>query len=103
MDIYIVQQGDTIRDIAEKYGVSVQRLITDNSLYSDGRLVVGQALLILRPEVIHTFKDGDTLFSIAEMYNTDVMQLYRNNPLIIGMNNIPVSYTHLTLPTMAVV
>lgn len=90
MDIYIVQQGDTIRDIAEKYGVSVQRLITDNSLYSDGRLVVGQALLILRPEVIHTFKGGDTLFSIAEMYNTDVMQLYRNNPLIIGMNNIPI-------------
>ncbi len=90
MDIYIVQQGDTIRSIARKYGISFQRLITDNSLSSEGQLAVGQALLILRPEVIHTFKDGDTLFSIAAAYDTDIMQLYRNNPLIIGMNNIPI-------------
>ena len=90
MVIYVVKQGDTITGIAEKYGVSVQRLITDNSLSSDGSLVTGQALLILRPEVIHSFRDGDTLFSIAALYNTDVMQLYRNNPLIIGTDNIPV-------------
>ncbi|MBQ5317843.1 MAG: LysM peptidoglycan-binding domain-containing protein [Oscillospiraceae bacterium] len=90
MYIYVTQQGDTISQIAQNYGVSVQRLITDNSLSSDGALVVGQALLILRPEVVHTFRTGDTLFSVAAMYETDVMQLYRNNPLIIGMDNIPV-------------
>ena len=90
MDIYIVKENDTVTKIASEYGISVQRLITDNSLSSDGRLVVGQALLILRPEVIHSFSNGDTLFSIAAMYDTDVMQLYRNNPLIIGTDNIPV-------------
>lgn len=90
MVIYVVKQGDTITGIAEKYGISVQRLITDNSLSSDGFLVTGQALLILRPEIIHSFRNGDTLFSIAASYNTDVMQLYRNNPLIIGTDNIPV-------------
>ena len=84
MDIYIVRQGDTVGAIAEKYGISAQRLITDNSLSSDGRLVVGQALLILHPEIIHVFRDGETLFSVASGYNTDVMQLYRNNPLLIG-------------------
>ena len=90
MNIYIVHQGDTVQKIAEKYSVSVQRLITDNSLSSDGQLVVGQALLILKPEVIHAFRDGDTLSSIAAAYDTDVMQLYRNNPLLIGMNSIPI-------------
>ena len=89
MAIYIVQQGDTITAIAEKYGTSVQRLITDNALTSDGRLVTGQALLILRPEIIHTFEEGETLFSVAARYDTSVMQLYRCNPLIIGMSNIP--------------
>ncbi len=84
MDIYIVKQGDTISTIAEKYGISIQRLITDNSLSSGGQLVVGQALLILHPEIIHTFRDGDTLFSVASKYNKDVMQLYRNNPLLIN-------------------
>ncbi len=90
MDIRIVQVGDTVSGIAEEYGVSVQRLITDNSLSSDGQLVVGQALLILKPEIVHTFNMGDTLFSIAARYDTDVMQLYRNNPLIIGADSIPI-------------
>lgn len=90
MDIYIIKQGDTVSEIAGKYGVSVQRLITDNSLSSDGQLVVGQALLILRPEVVHIFNNGETLFSVAAMYNTSVMQLFRNNPLLIGMEAVPV-------------
>lgn len=90
MDIYSVKQGDTIGSIAKKYGVSVQRLITDNSLSSDGRLVVGQALLILRPEIVHVFREGETLSSVATMYGTDVMQLYRNNPQLIGTVVIPI-------------
>jgi len=90
LDIYIVKENDTASKIASEFGISVQRLITDNSLSSDGRLTVGQALLILRPDIIHIFRDNDTLFSVAAMYGTDVMKLYRNNPLIIGVDNLPV-------------
>ncbi|MGN0674495.1 MAG: glycosyl hydrolase family 18 protein [Oscillospiraceae bacterium] len=89
MEIYVVQQGDTASAIAERFGVSVQRLISDNSLSPDGKLAVGQALLILQTEVSHTFAAGDTLFSIAEAYGTTVMQLYRNNPSLIGAEYIP--------------
>ncbi len=88
MHIYTVRQGDTVTAIASEYGISVQRLITDNSLSSSGELVVGQALLILKPEIVHTFEAGETLFTIAARYNTNVMQLYRNNPLIIGADSI---------------
>ncbi len=80
MDIYIVRSGDTIDAIAKRYGVSVQRLISDNDLDQSGRIVPGQALLILIPEVTYTVRPGDTLYSIAVNYGTTVDALIRNNP-----------------------
>ncbi|MCM1023058.1 MAG: LysM peptidoglycan-binding domain-containing protein [Prevotella sp.] len=85
----MVQPGDTALSIAEKFGISLQRLISDNSLYPSGQLAVGQALLILRPKTVHTFGRGDSLFLIAQTYGTSVMQLYRNNPALIGADYIP--------------
>ncbi|MDE6762300.1 MAG: LysM peptidoglycan-binding domain-containing protein, partial [Oscillospiraceae bacterium] len=103
LEIYTVQAGDTALSIAERFGVSLQRLISDNSLSASGQLAVGQALLILRPETVHTFSRGDTLFSIAETYETSVMQLYRNNPFLIGADYIPegtqIAITFETSPT----
>lgn len=89
MEIYVVQSGDTVFSIAERFGVSRERIISDNALSSSGELTEGQALLILRPETVHTFQRGDTLFSVAEAYGTTVMQLYRNNPFLIGLDFIP--------------
>lgn len=90
MEIYIVKAGDTVSGIAEEFGISVQRLITDNALSSDGQLTPGQALLILKPEIVHTFKEGDSLFSVAELYGTTIMQLYRNNPVLIEKKDIDI-------------
>lgn len=89
LEIYTVQAGDTALSIARRFGISLQRLISDNSLSDSGQLAVGQALLILRPETVHTFAKGDTLFSVASAYGTSVMQLYRNNPFLIGADYIP--------------
>ncbi|MDO5558306.1 MAG: LysM peptidoglycan-binding domain-containing protein [Oscillospiraceae bacterium] len=80
MDIYIVQRGDTINSIARRYGVSVQRLISDNGLDRQGRIVPGQALIVLIPDQIYTVRPGDTLFSIAVRFGTTVDALVRNNP-----------------------
>ncbi len=89
MEIYIVRPGDTVYSIAKKFGVSAQRIVSDNMLAYDRGLAVGQALLILFPEVVHTFRTGETLYSAARMYGTDVMQLLRNNPTLTGMKYIP--------------
>ena len=80
MEIYIVKSGDTISDIARRYGISEQRLISDNGLFQSGQIVPGQALLILIPEVTYTVRPGDTLYSIAVNYGTTVYELIRNNP-----------------------
>ncbi len=83
MEIYVVQRGDTIRAIANRYGVSQSRILSDNGLSPQQTLVVGQALLILFPEEIYTVRPGDSLFSIAQRFGTTTAQLRRNNPELI--------------------
>lgn len=46
MEIYVVQQGDTVSGIAAAYGVSTDTVIFDNQLVPPYSLAVGQALLI---------------------------------------------------------
>ncbi|MEG1204806.1 MAG: LysM peptidoglycan-binding domain-containing protein [Angelakisella sp.] len=81
--IHVVQKGDTVWGIARHYGVSVQRIITDNGLASLPYLVIGQALIILIPKTVHTVKPGETLYSIAAMYGITVMTLLQKNPNLI--------------------
>lgn len=83
-----MQSGDTVYSIAQKYSVSVERVVSDNALDPNRELVLGQALLILRPKVVHTFRRGESLFSIAESYGTSLLALYRNNPSLIGQEYI---------------
>ncbi|ABX42024.1 glycosyl hydrolase family 18 protein [Lachnoclostridium phytofermentans] len=83
MEIHVVKPGDSVLSIANQYGVSVQRLIFDNEIYTPENLVVGQALLILHPTKIYQVKPGDTLYSIAQDFQVSVISLIRNNPYII--------------------
>lgn len=46
MEIYVVNAGDTVDDIALKYGVNVENIIFDNQLVYPYELAVGQSLLI---------------------------------------------------------
>ena len=46
MEIYVVQPGDTVNEIAEAYGNSAEQIIFDNQLLNPYELAVGQALFI---------------------------------------------------------
>lgn len=83
MEIYIVQQGDSIYSIANKYGVTADKLVQDNGLIHPYNLVVGQALVIAFPKQTHIVQQGDTLQGIADTYQVSVMLLLRNNPFLI--------------------
>lgn len=85
--IYVVKEGDTIDSISSQFGISRSRLIYDNQIYA-GRVVTGQALLILEPSVVHTVEAGDTLTSIAREYGTSVQSLVRKNPYLLNEVNL---------------
>jgi spore germination protein len=82
MDIHVVQFGETIDTIAEQYGVSAQKIISDNELINPYRLVIGQTIVITYPEKTYTVQEGDTLISIADSNGISVIQLLRNNSFL---------------------
>ncbi len=93
MIIYVVQPGDTLDSIAREYGVPLSRLISQNELNEDGKITVGQTIVILYPEQVYTVQQGDTLEGIAESYGVSVNQLLRNNPILKGTDNLFVGQT----------
>ena len=88
MDIHVVQPGDTIYQLAQQYGVPMERLLQDNQLPDPSQLVVGQTIVVQYPELTHTVRAGDSLYSIAQMHNTTAVQLLRNNPSLHGRDLI---------------
>ncbi|HBT39854.1 MAG: Peptidase M23B [Thermotoga sp. 50_1627] len=78
---YIVQQGDTLYDIARKFKVSPSTILDWNSI-NPLRLSPGQRLLIPQPEgVMYIVKKGDTLYSIAKSFFTTVSDIKMANDL----------------------
>ncbi len=78
--IYVVQSGDTLSEIAEKFGISVNTIKWENNLDSN-TLRVGKELRILPVTgVLHTVRKGDTISSIAKRYDVPVdnIKLYNN-------------------------
>lgn len=80
MLIHIVKAGDTLYRIALLYHVPVSRIISDNGLFYPYTLVIGQALIIVQPDVMHTVRSGESPYSIATRYGITVQELYQNNP-----------------------
>ncbi len=79
MTIHVVQAGETVGTIAERYGVDPTRLAADNEVPPDGALAVGQTLVLRFPRILHTVRQGETLSSIAASYGITVRQLWQNN------------------------
>lgn len=66
---YVVQAGDTIVAIAERFGVSIETILWENNLSAKGLIRPGQQLAILPVTgVTHTVKRGDTISKIAKRY-----------------------------------
>jgi len=76
---YLVRQGDTLSEIAEMFGVSVNTVIWANDLKSKN-IRAGQELVILPISgVRHAVKSGDTLNSLAKKYKADLDDILSYN------------------------
>ena len=88
MDIYLVKPGDTLYHIAHQFHVPMDQLIQDNTLYHPERLVVGQALVVRRPERTRGVQAGENLRTIAEEVGLSIGALLRQNLTLHGKEQI---------------
>lgn len=79
LDTYIVQKGDTIGEIADKYNVSVNTIRWANDV-KGSTLKVGQELVILPfTGIRYTVKNGGTIADIVKKYGGDAYGAARYN------------------------
>ncbi len=81
MDIYVVQPGDSLYQIAQRFGVSPDLIFEANELQDLPYLVVGQALVIPTTEVSYTVRSGDSLWTIAQKNGTTPEKIAQANGL----------------------
>ncbi len=75
-ELYTVQDGDIILDIANRFGVSQDAIITLNNLRSTRTMRVGQILKIPSIDgILYTAQNGDTPESIANQYRVSLEKI----------------------------
>jgi spore germination protein len=79
LDIHVVQPGDSLYKIAQRYGVSADEIYRANELSDIPFLVVGQTLVIPTREITHTVAPGESLFTIARRYGTTTSSIIALN------------------------
>ncbi|MCG5250236.1 peptidoglycan DD-metalloendopeptidase family protein [Brevibacillus agri] len=80
--VYAVRQGDTLSGIAERYGLTLKKLVEMNKISNPHLLSVGMKLIITKDEVTHMVKRGETLDYIARRYGVSRELLLERNPLL---------------------
>lgn len=96
VDTHIVQPGETMYDIAQRYGVQLDRLMERNRMQPGEQPAEGEIIKLrgwkvreaprIQPSVnpgveYHTVVTGDTLWNISRRYNTTVEVLRQLNNL----------------------
>lgn len=79
---YDVRPGDTLADLAKRFGVSQSALLWNNGLESPEQLGAGQRVTILPTHgVLHLIRPGETAAQIAERYGARLVDLVEANGL----------------------
>jgi spore germination protein len=77
---YTVQRGDWLSRIAQRFGVTVQSIVTANAIANPSLIYAGQSLYIpCQVTVVHIVQAGERLSTIAPRYNTTVSAIVRAN------------------------
>src|SRR5689334_6747450 len=80
--VHTVEPGETLRSIADLYGVSPRTVLAANSIDDADVLHVGQQLTVPSVDgVLHTVADGETLGGIATTFGVSTSDLISANAL----------------------
>ena len=79
---YVVEPGDNLSSIAEKFGISLNTVLWANDLSQNSTIKLGKKLIILPVSgVIHYVKKDDTISELAATYKADVKEIIEFNEL----------------------
>ena len=79
---YLVEEGNSLWGISEKFNVSLDTLLWANNLNKNSYLQLGQKLIILPVSgVLHHVKAGDTISDIAKKYKGKTEEIIAFNNL----------------------
>ncbi|MDD5040298.1 MAG: peptidoglycan DD-metalloendopeptidase family protein [Patescibacteria group bacterium] len=79
---YIVEGGDTVSSIAQKFGISTNTILWENKLGPRDYIKPGNKLTILPASgVSHQVQSGDTVDKIAKKYKVDANSILEYNKL----------------------
>ncbi len=79
---YVVQPGETVSVIAERFNISKETILAANDLVSANLLREGERLNILTTDgAIHRVQRGESLWDIARMYRADLDQIVEMNEI----------------------
>ncbi len=82
VETYIVEEGDVLGSISEKFGLSLSSLLWANDMTARSTIKPGQELIIPPVDgVLYTVKSGDTLSKIAKTYSADADKILAFNAL----------------------
>ena len=82
VNVYVVRSGDTVGEVADMFGVTVDTILSANDMKKGDKLKEGDVLLILPFSGIeHTIIKGQTLQSIANLYKADVDEILLANDI----------------------
>lgn len=83
--IYQVTASETLNDIAQKFGTTIDELRMINGLDLDKEITLGQYIIVPANQYTlfdeYTIQKGDTLYSIASKHQVSVMDLVKLNGL----------------------
>ena len=77
---YAVQSGDSLLQIAEKFGLRPESLLWANDLSNPDLIVVGQKLVVPPTDgIIYTVEPGDSLRRIVDRFGLEMLQVATAN------------------------
>ena len=90
---YTIAPGDTLSELAERWGTSVEEIVRLNGITDPSRIWVGLEIAVpagggpaatppaASPPVSYTIAPGDNLWSLARRWNTTVEEILRVNQI----------------------
>jgi murein DD-endopeptidase MepM/ murein hydrolase activator NlpD len=81
-DTYEIQPGDTLGAIARKYDLDLRDLVLWNNISDANKIMPGQVIKLVPPEVEHTVKSGESLWKIAGQYGVTVATIAQVNHIV---------------------